>query len=74
VTIEELIEFGDRYAAMGTAVQDQMKSVIDGEFMEDQNANAVKIFARFLRRAADYGVKGAEDYALEAESYLEDLS
>ena len=74
MTIEDLIEFCDRYAAMGGAVQDQMKAVIDGEFMEDQNANAVKMFARFLRRAADFGVEGAEDYALEAESYLGDLS
>lgn len=52
--LAEFIALADAYAKLGSAVQEQLKSVVDDEdSVHDQNPNALQLIKRFACNAAD---------------------
>jgi len=70
--IDILIDFAKRYAKLGSCVQEQLDSLLDGDY-DDINYNAVKDIKRQLgdNPRIDEAIKEFDEY-LDAEEAKED--
>ena len=70
MNLHSLISICDAYAKLGDAIQSQVRAVLEGEPVEDQNANALRYARRnFIDVARRHGVDVSEwDEATETEN------
>lgn len=54
--LEELLELCDEYVRLGTAVQGQLKDVLEGQSASEQNYSALKLMRPLLEKAQRMGV------------------
>jgi hypothetical protein len=71
MSLETLLDMCKAYSELGWAVQQQLHAVADGEDMEEQNGNAVKMIRSFLSKAASVGVDDADVYVDSVDAYLQ---
>jgi hypothetical protein len=70
MTLGDFLVAAKAFSALGDAVGDQLRAVLDGQPMADQNSNALVLLARFLRDI-DGDVEDEGDWADEIDAFLE---
>ena len=65
--LEAFTYLADDYNRLGGSIQDQLKAILSGEPVEDQNPNAVKYIIGFLQNNE---LEGAEELADELAEEL----
>ena len=66
------IELADQYADLGGAVQSQLSDVAnDTDTMGDQNPNALREIAKFLKALERHDIDGADVVRKEIEKFLD---
>lgn len=73
MTLREFLKIANQWDKMGTAVQSQLQAIVDGQGFEEQNDNALRMIAEFLRYADLHDVND-EGLGTEIVEYLEDDS
>lgn len=69
--LEKLIELCREWNGLGWSVQEQAEGVIlHAEDLEEQNSNALRMVADFLKSAERAGITDAEEYRGEIDRYL----
>lgn len=53
---DDFITIAKQYNDLGWSVQEQLQSVLDGDRLEDQNINALKMIACFMHLAESYSI------------------
>lgn len=71
-TLEEFLDQVDYWDNLGGAMQEQLRAIVTGASMEDQNPNALEIIAREFLRQVD--LDGAPELADDIDAYLMDAS
>jgi hypothetical protein len=66
----EFIQLAEAYSNLGWAVQDQLKDVLEGGSLEDQNPNALKMALSFAQQAHQSGVHDFDWLIEEIDQYL----
>ena len=69
--LDDLMELCRQFSNLGWAVQSQLRDVVAGDDLDEQNPNALKMCASFLREAAALGVEGASDVADDIKRHLD---
>jgi len=69
--LETFLLAAQAYSNLGSAIQDQLVAVVAGEAKEEQNPNALRHAAEFLRSRFARDIEGASDVATEITEYLE---
>jgi len=70
MNLNTLLTLCDEYAALGGAIQDQLRAVLNGESMAKQNPDALKYVRRFLISAASEDVEDSADLADVIQEFL----
>ena len=73
--LEEFIQYAEEYASLGWAIQEQLRDVIAGQPMDDQNPTALAMIGDFLEdmaRHCDDPELGAnaDGYVARIQDYL----
>ena len=50
--LKDFLALAAEFNRLGWTVQEQLQAVVDGEALDGQNANALQMIERFLRREA----------------------
>lgn len=73
--IDELMDILVDFGRLGWAVQEQLQDIIDGEDIEDQNINTLKMIKGFLETCQEYGaevIDGHGGVLTELTDYFEE--
>ena len=60
----------DAGTSLGWAVDAQLRALVDGDSCDEQNPNALRLIAPWLRRLAKRGVEDAAELADDIDAFL----